>query len=102
MLMDAPSAIAVNHADAEGGGLQVSPAKADIGTSGLSFSPAFALNEATNGGAIAIYYNTGERPLVRLYTKDPLKPVRLQSNTQATWAAVSISIWKTTICAMAA
>ncbi|MEO8671815.1 MAG: hypothetical protein ABI411_10910 [Tahibacter sp.] len=82
MLMDAPAAILVNHADAEGGGLQViSPATADIGSPGIAPFPAFVLNDATNGGAIAIYYNTGTIPLVRLYTTDPQNPMELENNS---------------------
>jgi hypothetical protein len=66
LLMDAASGVWNNQVLGttglgDGGGLQlVAPAQADIGSPGLLGLPAFLLNSAINGGAMATHY--GSRP----------------------------------------
>lgn len=80
--MDGSAVLLLNHADAEGGGIQVvSPASADIGSPGNSGVAAIYLNEATNGGGMAIYYSSGAVPIVRFYTTDANQPVTVQGNS---------------------
>jgi hypothetical protein len=72
-----------NHAlTAYGGGLQiVGPAQADIGSSGLGGGVVF-LNDAAYGGGIAVNtIDDSHRSVLRLFTTDPAKPVRISNNS---------------------
>jgi len=91
MTMNAPNTIiAFNEAlgidgfSGHGGGLLlVGPAIAYIGSPGLGGLGAIYGNSARYGGGISIEGANGDEQngLVKLYTTDPLNPVRIQSNT---------------------
>ena len=91
MTMNAPGtiiafneAIGIDGSSGHGGGmLLVGPAVAYIGSPGLGGLGAIYGNSARYGGGLAIEGADGDEQngLVKLYTTDPLNPVRIQSNT---------------------
>jgi hypothetical protein len=87
MLGDA-SGIIFNHARGAngkgfGGGLEVvGPAIADIGSPGYFGLGAIYLNDALNGGGVAVVADKGDAS-VRFFSVDGTRPVRVQGNTAA-------------------
>ncbi|HJT99332.1 MAG TPA: hypothetical protein VJ696_13525, partial [Rhodanobacteraceae bacterium] len=77
--------IAFNHApNGYGGGIDVRyTTGVDIGSPGSGSVPAIYFNDAAWGGGIAVEAGTLEASpgLVRLYTTDPTRPVRISANS---------------------
>jgi len=80
------SGVVFNHALGQdgqgfgGGVLVVGPAKADIGSPGYYGLGAIYLNDAISGGGLAVTSGSGDGT-ARLFTTDPARPVRIQSNS---------------------
>ena len=75
------SLVGLNHAANGGGGFSLAaPARLNIGSPGYNGLGIVPGNDADYGGGIAAYATDAGNAVVKLYTTDPLHPVRVDNN----------------------